>query len=336
MTCSGCSTTSDDQTRDTRRRRARAEKDREREMTLILVAVIAAISLVECIQTHNVVASGKASPIRVDMIKKIRTLHEKQKFITDLRERKSGAQPPRQHRLTSVARSDDDLSKSLLKKSVPQVPMFSYGDLAYIGNITVGSPAQGPFRVIFDTGSANLWIPSQQCQLAIKYLADSGCVNKTYYWHDNSTTYVPDACEVLFVPYGTGFIFGYLSNDTVTVGTGANAVDVVNVEFGEVLYMAGCVVDLRTRLCRDKSFFLIATDFFADFPIDGILGLGYSSIAADNVVPVFDLMWQQGVRSRLKCWHSMIASSKASYRRMSLVCFCRTTTAALIARSRLV
>lgn len=36
-------------------------------------------------------------------------------------------------------------------------------------------------------------------------------------------------------------------------------------------------------------------DFFADFPIDGILGLGYSSIAADNVVPVFDLMWAQGL-----------------------------------------
>lgn len=68
--------------------------------------------------------------------------------------------------------------------------------------------------------------------------------------------------------YRTGFVIGYLSNDTLTMA----GLTVKNVEFGEILWMA---------------------DFFADIPLDGILGLGYPSIAQDGVVPVFDMMMQQ-------------------------------------------
>jgi len=170
--------------------------------------------------------------------------------------RQKGLLPLRKHRFSNIGK----LSQAV----VPSVPMLNLGDEAWIANITVGTPPQGPFRVIMDTGSSNLWIPSVQCDLQF----ETGCQGKVKYNHKRSTSYTADTCEALFIPYGTGFVIGYISNDTTRVGS----ITVPNQPFGEALYMA---------------------DFFADFPLDGILGLAFQDIAMDQVIPVFDNMMVQ-------------------------------------------
>ena len=49
----------------------------------------------------------------------------------------------RKHRFAGIGHTRE----SLMARQIPRVPMINYGDLAYVGNITIGTPAQ--VRVAF-------------------------------------------------------------------------------------------------------------------------------------------------------------------------------------------
>ncbi|TKR70226.1 hypothetical protein L596_022276 [Steinernema carpocapsae] len=166
-----------------------------------------------------------------------------------------------------------------------------YQDNIYVGNITIGSPGQ-TFAVVLDTGSANLWVPDTTCgqgggsncppycnelticriicdpsccnQFPKKAALASACANKHKFDSSKSTTYQKNG-QQWSIQYGTGSAEGFLGEDTV------------------------CFGDLNTKqLCVPKTTFGQAksiAQFFAGTPIDGILGLGFQSLAVDNVVP---------------------------------------------------
>ncbi|KAK6038293.1 eukaryotic aspartyl protease [Cooperia oncophora] len=138
--------------------------------------------------------------------------------------------------------------------SLPQ-SVSDYGDYEYVGNITIGTPNQ-QFVVVLDTGSANLWVPETSC--------DTSCNKKHKFVSSSSSSFVKST-KTWTITYGSGDAKGVLGTDTVKFGGSK-----------------------EKQLAVPKTTFGLATHISADFkndPTDGILGLAFTSLAVDKVVP---------------------------------------------------
>jgi hypothetical protein len=145
-------------------------------------------------------------------------------------------------------------SKTAIKGTAGQ-GMNDYEDMEYVGNITIGTPGQN-FAVILDTGSANLWIPDKKCSL---------CSKKNQFDSSKSSTYKMNG-QSWDVGYGDGSeASGILGVDTVGIGDMSSQLLIPTTTFGQATYENSLMVD-------DPSF-------------DGILGLAFTSLAVDNVIP---------------------------------------------------
>jgi len=154
----------------------------------------------------------------------------------------------------------------------PYAPFKNYEDAIFVGTIALGTPWQSPFNVVFDTGSSNLWVPEVGC-------SQGGCSGKDTYDSSQSSTYVANG-KAFSIQYGTGSCSGTLVQDKVCV-TGSDCSSSGDLSctatFGQANQMA---------------------QFFESSPIDGILGLGFQSLATDNVVTVIQNLVSQGAISQ--------------------------------------
>ncbi|KAK6015788.1 eukaryotic aspartyl protease [Ostertagia ostertagi] len=217
-------------------------------------------------------------------------------------------------------------SKSLPNGEIHSQKVHDYADSEYLGDITIGTPGQ-PFlvsshsyefftaallwklllpkvsfnniflyQVVLDTGSANLWIPDVTCARSNKVCNQpkcaaglvckvfcpeqecckrgsssnkkNACKGKKYFESEKSTSYVKLENRTQFsIAYGTGSARGFLGNDTVRFGA----------ENESQLIVPGAVFGQAEKIA----------DFFADDPIDGILGLAFRGLAVKNVNPPF-------------------------------------------------
>ncbi len=148
--------------------------------------------------------------------------------------------------------SDDSAPPAFLKSS-------------FQGPIYIGHPPQ-EFNVIFDTGSANFWVPSARCRKTTFFCE----TRRNWYNSSKSLSFTPDGTPFK-IRYGSGYLSGFLSDDTVTLGE---------------------------RLAVDHQVFAEAVedpdDIFSSADFDGLLGLAYHNIAVQGVRPVLYNMKDQG------------------------------------------
>ncbi|CAK6974530.1 nothepsin [Scomber scombrus] len=140
--------------------------------------------------------------------------------------------------------------------------LYNFMDAQYYGDISLGNPEQN-FSVIFDTGSADLWVPSSYC-------VSQACALHKRFRAFESTTFRHDG-RMFGIHYGSGHLLGVMGRDTLKVGS----VITQSQEFGESVYEPGAA--------------------FVMAKFDGVLGMAYPALAEILGNPVFDSMMAQKV-----------------------------------------
>ncbi|KAI0028301.1 Asp-domain-containing protein [Vararia minispora EC-137] len=170
----------------------------------------------------------------------------------------------RRLRLTRPGQDGEDLYWTQNEVNVQggyDVPLSNFMNAQYFTEITLGAPPQ-TFKVILDTGSSNLWVPSAQC-------TSIACFLHAKYDSSASSTYKANG-TTFSIQYGSGSMEGFVSRDKLTIGD----LSLNNVLFAEATKEPGLA--------------------FAFGKFDGILGLAYDTIAVNHIPPPFYEMVNQG------------------------------------------
>jgi len=150
---------------------------------------------------------------------------------------------------------------------------------AYFGTINVGSPPQ-PFKVVFDTGSGHLVLPSmychsETCRAHSRYKRSASSTARDIDW--NGTVVAPgQPRDQITVAFGTGEITGVFVEDIICLGgmerSDAEAANAL-IASGQTKLPDGC---MKLRMIGATE---MSEDPFKTFDFDGILGLGLDGLS---------------------------------------------------------
>lgn len=123
-------------------------------------------------------------------------------------------------------------------------------DVGYLATIQMGTPPQD-FLILMDSGSADLWVGSEDCQSE----GGGGCGNHTFLGTQSSSTF-QNTTTPFEVSYGTGHVAGSIIQDNIIVA----GLKLTNHVFGVAT--------------------LESTDFSSNqTPFDGLMGLAQSTLS---------------------------------------------------------
>ncbi|KAJ6179811.1 hypothetical protein N7519_010272 [Penicillium mononematosum] len=142
------------------------------------------------------------------------------------------------------------------------LPLDSYLNAQYFTKIELGTPPQS-FKVILDTGSSNLWVPSKNCD-------SIACALHKKYNSSLSSTYERNDTHFA-ISYGSGRLQGYMSRETLAIGD----------------------IQIQGQLFAEATEEIGRAFMVGKF--DGVLGLGFDSLSILHTPPPFYTMLEQNL-----------------------------------------
>ncbi|KAJ2720390.1 aspartic proteinase precursor [Coemansia sp. Benny D115] len=143
-------------------------------------------------------------------------------------------------------------------------PPDNRGFQSYYGEVALGTPPQ-TFRVVFDTGSSDFWIPSVDCDSAACEMHSKFNASKSSSF---LTSHLPFSLS-----YGSGGLMGQVGSDTLRV----NNVSLPAVHVGLATHMG---------------------KFFHKTHFDGVFGLGFPKLSRIQSAPPLYAMANAGLLER--------------------------------------
>ncbi|CAB3397226.1 unnamed protein product [Caenorhabditis bovis] len=216
-----------------------------------------------------------------------------------------GYRPPLRQRLAAEGKLEQYVreqkiagAKSQQLNSVSS-GIIDYEDMAYMVQISLGTPAQN-FVLFIDSGSSNLWVPDVSCAGGKDATCGSYCKSTPY---DACLTFCQEQCctksaespRILAAKDACQSKHHFNSSLSSTYVANGQPFD-ITYNTGEVKGFFGqdkfCFIN--STLCTDKQIFAQATtigEAFGKQPEDGILGLGWPSLAVNQQTPpIFNLL----------------------------------------------
>jgi len=143
---------------------------------------------------------------------------------------------------------------------VQDVELDNYKNLQYYGDIEVGT-SKTRFTVVFDTGSASLWLPTEN-PAGSSHSVYNGTISETHEADGG----------VFSIEYGSGKVAGTLVRDDILIGD----LKLVNFTFAEINDTSGL------------------GDLWTNSAWDGILGLGWDSLSHNGLPTVMRALVASG------------------------------------------
>jgi saccharopepsin len=188
--------------------------------------------------------------------------HLKQKYMGGRQETTTSYDRDTQIAIDSTGNAGHGLPlTNFLNAQCTSSPLTINTNIIDFATVSLGTPPQD-FKVVLDTGSSNLWVPSSKCN-------SIACFLHAKFDSSASSTYKANGSE-FEIRYGSGSLSGFVSSDALDFA----GLKIKNQLFAEATEEPGLA--------------------FAFGRFDGILGLGYDTISVNHITPpLYELINQK-------------------------------------------